>query len=137
MHSKVIGEAAGAVWKILGSKGRVALTTLPKLLDQDNMLVQQGVGWLAREHKVEFEKEGRALYVKLTAHEFRVLAYLMHRRGVVVSRGELTEHIYAQDADRDSNTIEVFVARLRRKLGEDVIETVRGLGYRIDAARPC
>jgi hypothetical protein len=69
MHVKVIGEAAGAVWKILGSKGRVALTTLPKLLDQDNMIVQQGVGWLAREHKVEFEKEGRALYVKLTAHE--------------------------------------------------------------------
>jgi hypothetical protein len=69
MHSKAIGEAAGAVWKMLGSKGRVALTTLPKLLDRDNMVVQQGVGWLAREHKVEFEKEGRALYVKLTAHE--------------------------------------------------------------------
>ena len=69
MHKKVIGEAAGAVWKILGTKGRVALTTLPKLLDQDNALVQQGVGWLAREHKVEFEKEGRALYVKLTPHE--------------------------------------------------------------------
>ena len=69
MHSKVIGYAAGAVWKILGAKGRIALTTLPKLLDQDNMIVQQGVGWLAREHKVEFEKEGRALYVKLTPHE--------------------------------------------------------------------
>ena len=69
MHKKAIGEAAGAVWKILGEKGRVALTTLPKLLDQDNMVVQQGVGWLAREQKVEFEKEGRALYVKLTAHE--------------------------------------------------------------------
>jgi hypothetical protein len=69
MHHKSIGDAAGAVWKILGAKGRIALTTLPKLLDQDNMVVQQGVGWLAREHKVEFEKEGRALYVKLTAHE--------------------------------------------------------------------
>ena len=69
MHTKVIGEAAGAVWKILGSKGRVALTTLPKLLDRDSMVVQQGIGWLAREHKVEFEKEGRALYVKLTPHE--------------------------------------------------------------------
>jgi hypothetical protein len=69
MHSKAIGEAAGAVWKILGAKGRIALTTLPKLLDRDNMVVQQGVGWLAREHKVEFEKEGRALYVKLTSHE--------------------------------------------------------------------
>ena len=69
MHTKAIGEAAGAVWKLLGSKGRVALTTLPKLLDQDNMVVQQGIGWLAREHKVQFEKEGRALYVRLTPHE--------------------------------------------------------------------
>lgn len=69
MHAKTIGDTAGAVWKILGAKGRVALTTLPKLLDQDGALVQQGVGWLAREHKVEFEKEGRALYVKLTSHE--------------------------------------------------------------------
>ena len=70
--------------------------------------------------------------VKLTAHEFRVLAYLMHQRGRVVSQAELTEHIYAQGFDRDSNTVEVFVARLRRKLGPDLIETVRGLGYRIE-----
>jgi two-component system OmpR family response regulator len=69
--------------------------------------------------------------VKLTAHEFRVLSYLMHHRARVVSQGELTEHIYALDAERDSNTVEVFVARLRRKLGANVIETVRGLGYRI------
>jgi two-component system, OmpR family, response regulator len=69
--------------------------------------------------------------VKLTAHEFRVLSYLMHQRGRVVSQGELVEHIYAQDLDRDSNTVEVFVARLRRKLGAEVIETVRGLGYRM------
>ena len=55
--------------------------------------------------------------VKLTSHEFRVLSYLMHHRGRVVSQGELTEHIYAQDFDRDSNTVEVFIARLRRKLG--------------------
>ena len=55
--------------------------------------------------------------VKLTSHEFRVLSYLMHHRGRVVSQAELTEHIYAQDFDRDSNTVEVFVARLRRKLG--------------------
>jgi two-component system OmpR family response regulator len=69
--------------------------------------------------------------VKLTAHEFRVLSYLMHHRGRVVSQGELCEHIYSQDVDRDSNTVEVFVARLRRKLGSSLIETVRGLGYRI------
>ena len=69
--------------------------------------------------------------VKLTSHEFRVLSYLMHHRGRVVSQAELTEHIYAQDFDRESNTVEVFIARLRRKLGSSFIETVRGLGYRI------
>jgi two-component system OmpR family response regulator len=51
----------------------------------------------------------------------------------VVSRSELVEHLYAQDFDRDSNTVEVFVARLRRKLGAERIETVRGLGYRLVA----
>jgi len=75
-------------------------------------------------------KDGVA--VKLTGHEFRVLSYLMHQQGRVVSQGELTEHIYAQDFDRDSNTVEVFVARLRRKLGSSCIETVRGLGYRME-----
>jgi two-component system, OmpR family, response regulator len=69
--------------------------------------------------------------IRLTGHEFRVLSYLMHHRDRVVPQGELTEHIYAQDFDRDSNTVEVFVARLRRKLGASVIETVRGLGYRL------
>jgi two-component system OmpR family response regulator len=69
--------------------------------------------------------------VKLTGHEFRVLSYLMHHRARVVSQSELTEHIYAQDAERNSNTVEVFIARLRRKLGANIIETVRGLGYRI------
>lgn len=72
--------------------------------------------------------------VKLTSHELRVLSYLMHHRGRVVSQGELTEHIYAQTFDRDSNTVEVFIARLRRKLGASTIETVRGLGYRIGNA---
>ncbi|HMZ02664.1 MAG TPA: response regulator transcription factor [Burkholderiaceae bacterium] len=71
--------------------------------------------------------------VTLTSHEYRLLAYLMHRPGQVVSRSELTEHLYAQDHDRDSNTIEVFVARLRRKLPPECIETVRGLGYRLVA----
>ena len=69
--------------------------------------------------------------VRLTSHEFRVLSYLMHHRGRVVSQSELTEHIYARDSERDSNTVEVFVARLRRKLGPSAIETVRGLGYRM------
>ena len=71
--------------------------------------------------------------VRLTSHEFRVLSYLMHNRGKVVSQAELNEHIYAENLDRDSNTVEVFIARLRRKLGAASIETVRGLGYRMDA----
>jgi len=75
--------------------------------------------------------DGRAL--TLTSHEFKVLSVLMQRAGEVVSRSELTEHIYAQDFDRDSNTIEVFIGRLRKKLPPDTIETVRGLGYRLAA----
>ncbi|QKS29304.1 MAG: Virulence transcriptional regulatory protein PhoP [Accumulibacter sp.] len=67
----------------------------------------------------------------LTAHEYRVLAYLIHHAGELVSRSELIEHIYAQDFDRDSNTVEVFIARLRKKLPPGLIETVRGLGYRL------
>lgn len=71
--------------------------------------------------------------VSLTSHEYRLLEYLMHRPGSVVSRTELTEHLYAQDFDRDSNTIEVFIGRLRKKLPPETIETVRGLGYRLIA----
>ncbi|MGZ9409525.1 MAG: response regulator transcription factor [Methylocystis sp.] len=67
--------------------------------------------------------------VKLTSHEYRLLAYLMHHSGRVVARSEIIEHLYDQDFDRDSNTIEVFVGRLRKKLGVDLIQTVRGLGY--------
>jgi two-component system OmpR family response regulator len=69
------------------------------------------------------------LAVKLTSHEYRLLAYLMHHAGRVVSRSEIVEHLYDQDFDRDSNTIEVFIGRLRKKLGVDVLQTVRGLGY--------
>jgi two-component system OmpR family response regulator len=67
--------------------------------------------------------------IKLTSLEFRLLSYLMHHKGRVVSRTELVEHLYDQDFDRDSNTIEVFVGRLRKKLGVDLLRTIRGLGY--------
>ncbi len=81
---------------------------------------------------------GQAL--SLTSHEFRVLDYLMHHRNEIVSRSDLIEHIYAQDFDRDSNTVEVFIARLRKKLPHGLIETARGLGYRLvcspDLQRP-
>ena len=69
--------------------------------------------------------------IKLTAHEYRVLSYMMHHQGRVVPRTELVEHITDQDFDRDSNTIEVFVGRLRRKIGSNRILTERGLGYRL------
>lgn len=72
--------------------------------------------------------------VKLTSHEYRLLSYLLHHQGKVISRTELTEHLYDQDFDRDSNTVEVFVGRLRKKIGSDMIETIRGLGYRLGAA---
>ncbi len=71
--------------------------------------------------------------IKLTSHEYRLLSYLMHHQGRVVSRTELVEHLYDQDFDRDSNTIEVFVGRLRKKLPADLIETVRGLGYCLES----
>ena len=70
--------------------------------------------------------------VALTAFEWRILSYLMHHAGEVVSRTEITEHVYSQDFDRDSNTIEVFVGRLRKKLGVELIKTIRGQGYRLE-----
>lgn len=70
--------------------------------------------------------------IKLTAQEFKLLDFMMHHKGEVVSRTMLTEHIYDQDFDRDSNTIEVFVNRIRKKLKSNIIHTVRGLGYRLE-----
>ena len=69
--------------------------------------------------------------ITLTALEYRLLSYLLHHQGRVVSRSELVEHLYDQSFDRDSNTIEVFVGRLRKKLGANLIHTARGLGYRL------
>lgn len=80
-------------------------------------------------------RQARALVdglpLTLTSHEFKLLSLLMQRKGQVLSRTELSEHIYPHDNDRDSNTIEVFVGRLRKKLPPGCIETVRGLGYRL------
>lgn len=72
----------------------------------------------------------------LTSHEFKILSLLMQRMGEVLSRTELSEHLYPHDSERDSNTIEVFVGRLRKKLPPGSIETVRGLGYRLHPADP-
>ncbi|MDR2325854.1 MAG: response regulator transcription factor [Acidovorax sp.] len=73
------------------------------------------------------------LPLTLTSHEFKILSLLMQKVGEVLSRTELSEHLYPQDSERDSNTIEVFVGRLRKKLPAGCIETVRGLGYRLAA----
>lgn len=89
---------------------------------------QCGAIWLdTRQARVLVDGEP----LQLTSHEFKLLALLMQRKGEVLSRTELSEHIYPYDEDRDSNTIEVFVARLRKKLPPGSIETVRGLGYRL------
>ena len=71
--------------------------------------------------------------LRLTSLEYRLLHYLMMHQDRVISRTELVEHLYDQDFDRDSNTIEVFIGRLRKKIGPDRIETVRGLGYHLVA----
>ena len=68
--------------------------------------------------------------IELTAQEFRILNYFMHQRGRVISQSQLLDHLYSLETERDPNTIEVYVARLRRKLGRDSIKTLRGLGYR-------
>jgi two-component system OmpR family response regulator len=68
--------------------------------------------------------------VELTAQEFRILNYFMHRTGRIISQSELLDHLYSLETERDPNTVEVYVARLRRKLGRDAIKTLRGLGYR-------
>ena len=134
-HEKVAGIDAGAD-DYMGKPFRVE-----ELLARVRSLVRRARGLPSSEIRCgavlldaragKVTREGSA--VRLTAHEFRVLSYLMHHRGRVVPQTELAEHVYPLDAERDSNTIEVFVARLRRKLGADLIETVRGLGYRVAA----
>jgi DNA-binding response OmpR family regulator len=69
--------------------------------------------------------------VEITARELRILAYLMHRPGRIVSQSELIDHVYSMEESRESNTIEVYIARLRKKIGHDRIKTLRGLGYRL------
>ena len=65
----------------------------------------------------------------LSPQEFKLVSYLLHNRGRVISQLEITEHLYRQDYERDSNAVEVLVARVRKRLGRDVIKTRRGFGY--------
>jgi len=132
-HERVAGIDAGA------DDYLVKPFHMEELLARLRALIRRSAGQAANElvcgplrldiRRAQASLDGQTL--TLTSHEFKVLAYLMHRRGEVVSRSELSEHIYPQDSDRDSNTIEVFVGRLRKKLPAGLIETVRGLGYRL------
>ena len=78
-------------------------------------------------HQGRFSMDGRRL--SFTAQEERILAYLMHQPGVVLSRTDISEHVYARDSDPDSNAIDVLISRIRRKLGAPMIRTVRGRGF--------
>ena len=82
-------------------------------------------------HAARFVLDGVPML--LTAQEYRILAYLMHHRGRVISRGELIEHVYERDLDHDSNVIDVLIGRIRRKIGGELIHTHRGIGFRLDA----
>lgn len=96
---------------------------------------QLQVGALSLDPKqMRVTRDGQAL--NLSPQEYRLLSYLMHHAGRVVTQIELTEHLYAQDFERDSNAIEVLVGRVRRKLGAELIETRRGFGYVISSDTP-
>lgn len=132
-HSKVIGLNAGA------DDYLVKPFVIAEVAARLRALIRRSHGQASpvlRHGRLELDpaaaearRDGQA--IRLTAQEFKTLACLMRHAGHIVSQTELTEALYAQDFDRDSNTIEVFVARLRRKLGAEAIETVRGLGYRL------
>jgi two-component system OmpR family response regulator len=132
-HDKVVGIDSGAD-DYVGKPFR-----MEELLARVRALIRRSRGYASAEFRVgPVTLDSRSAKVtldgtpvRLTSHEYRVLAYLMHHQGRVVPQGELVEHIYAAGEDKMSNTVEVFIARLRRKLGASIIETVRGLGYRV------
>ncbi|MEM7470963.1 MAG: response regulator transcription factor [Pseudomonadota bacterium] len=98
---------------------------------QTNPLFEKGsISFDTRTSRVTLD----GIPVDLTSQEVAVLSYLIHNSGRLISRTELSEHIYAYDGDRDSNTIAVFITRLRKKLGTELIQTIRGRGYMVDAA---
>jgi DNA-binding response OmpR family regulator len=113
---------------------------IPEVAARLNALIRRSAGLASSKithNAVTLDMEsGKATFedqsVELTAKEFRMLSYFMHRIGRVVSQAELTEHLYSLEDVRESNTVEVYVSRLRRKFGADLIKTIRGLGYRMD-----
>lgn len=113
---------------------------IPEVAARLNALIRRSAGLASSQvvhNGVSLDmSSGKATYqgqsVDLTAKEFRMLSYFMHRIGRVVTQAELTEHLYSLDDVRESNTVEVYVSRLRRKFGANLIKTIRGLGYRMD-----
>jgi two-component system, OmpR family, response regulator PhoP len=120
---------------------------IEELLARVNALVRRSAGWskpVLECGPVAMDTTAQTVAISgqvidLTSYEYKVLEYLMLHAGELVSKGDLTEHIYEQDFDRDSNVIEVFIGRLRKKLDNDgtlkPIETVRGRGYRFAIPR--
>lgn len=120
---------------------------IEELLARVNALVRRSAGWskpVLECGPVSMDTTAQTVSIRgqvvdLTSYEYKVLEYLMLHAGELVSKGDLTEHIYEQDFDRDSNVIEVFIGRLRKKLDVDgslkPIETVRGRGYRFAIPR--
>lgn len=109
---------------------RVRATLRRKSGQTNPMFEKDGISFDTRNGRVA----ANGIPVDLTSQEVAVLSYLVHNSGRLISRTELSEHIYSYDGDRDSNTIAVFITRLRKKLGSDFIQTIRGRGYMIDAA---
>ena len=109
---------------------RVRATLRRKSGQTNPMFEKDGISFDTRNGRVA----ANGMPVDLTSQEVAVLSYLVHNSGRLISRTELSEHIYSYDGDRDSNTIAVFITRLRKKLGPDLIQTIRGRGYMIDAA---
>ena len=119
-----------------------------ELLARLNALVRRAAGWaqsVLQSGPISLDTSAQQVSldgeaVELTSFEYKVLEYLMMHAGEVISKSRLTDHIYEQDFDRDSNVIEVFVGRLRKKLDPDgsvkPIETLRGRGYRVKAVEP-
>ena len=131
-HERVDGFKAGAddyLGKPFHTEELIA--RISALIKRSNMqtsgVLRAGPLSLDEEQQVVRTDDGVAF--ELTGTEFRLLRYFMHNSNKILSKSQLTEHVYDYDSDKDSNVIEVYVKRLRQKLGKDIIETRRGQGY--------